>query len=150
MKTIKFPSDSSKQQEKEKLDKLVQSSKEVIYGISTVFPFNFFPDTITVVKEKVDITYGVFFSSKEVFSILTPDIRGVVIDHGLYFATLHFEVIGYERNPDPVKYLKVGEAVRMRRIILGLIACDKEKIDLSHFSTKELRTKLEEIGMART
>lgn len=155
MKTIRFPLkktppiDQKKEEAKQQIDKLVQNSSEIICRYKTVFPFDFFPDQIVVTRDKVDIIYGVFFLSKEVLSILIPNIYEITIDFSLLFATLTFRVIGFQDDPLPVTFLKKNEAIILRRIITGMVIAHKENIDLKHFDVKELRQKLEQIGNAR-
>lgn len=67
----------------------------------------------------------------------------------MLFATLTFEIVGPEKNPHKIKYLKIREALKAKRIIIGLKACFDEKIDTTKLSTSELITKVEEIGKSR-
>ena len=49
----------------------------------------------------------------------------------------------------PVSYLWKRDAIKARRIILGLIAAKSEKLDLSKIPRDEVAFKLEEIGKSR-
>jgi hypothetical protein len=80
---------------------------------------------------------------------LIKNILGVTVSSGLFFSTLNIEVIGFEENPEPVKYLLNEDARKIKRIITGLIACAREGIDTSEINYSELIRKTEEIGRLR-
>lgn len=135
-----------------KLDNLVKKTNRRILSIQSVFPFDFFPDTVHIDENKVDVIHRTFFWEKQMFPILIKNINGANITTNPFFATLSIEVTGYEKNPRPIRFLKRNDAVRARRIILGLVACAKEGrkgIDLSKIPLTELREKVEEIGKSR-
>lgn len=69
-----------------------------------------------------------------------------------FFSTLKIELGpgGFQQNPPSVKYLKKQEALKARRIIMGLIICHKEKVNLSKISKEELLDKVEEIGRIKS
>jgi hypothetical protein len=135
--------------DRQKLDQLVSDSAEVIYRCKNIFPFDFFPDQVIIDKTKIDLIYGLFFASKEVFTIMHKDLHAITMDYDLFFATIDFEVSGYEHDPGPIKFMSRKDALIVRRITLGIIASQKEGIDLSKLTTQELRIKLEEIGKAK-
>lgn len=143
------PMDSGYQKEKHKLDQLVSKSNRVLMRVTAVFPFDFFPNTVVIDENKVDLVYRTFFFSQQVFSILTKNINFVTIEAGPIFATLIMEVKGFEQNPLPIRYLWKNDAIRARRMIMGLVACAHENINLSVFTLRELKRKVEEIGIAR-
>jgi hypothetical protein len=146
---IKTKANPKKKKEAKKLDDLVKKSSRELFRMSTVFPFDLFPNTITVDEEKVNIIYRYFFNlEKNIFSILIKNITGVYIRNFWFLTAMTFEVTGYETNPEPVRFLYTRDAIRARRIILGLVACEKEKVDISKIPTDELVAKAEEIGKA--
>jgi hypothetical protein len=62
---------------------------------------------------------------------------------------LDIEVIGFENDPPPLKFLWAADATKARRIITGLTTAIKEGIDLSKIPAEDLTKKVEEIGIAR-
>lgn len=134
------------QVQQENLDKVVDASKRLLYKCSTVFPMTLFPDTVVVDQNKVDIVYSNFFFSKSVFTIMVDDIRTVKVNAGPFFATMMFEVIGYERNPEPVRFLPKRSAFEVRRLIMGLIAARKERVNLEKIDPRIVKKKVLEIG----
>jgi hypothetical protein len=163
IKTIKFPLKKPPQSSskppiidppekvaaKQKLDKLVKESSEVLYQIKNVFPFDLFVDEIIVTRQRIDIIYGLFFFSKEVISIEVENIFDVNLDFDPIFATIEFMMRMGQEDPEPVKFLWKKEATKMRQIVTGLIATTKQKVDLKSLSKDELVVKLVEIGKAR-
>jgi len=137
----------------QKLDNLIKKSKRTLFEVTTVFPFDFFPDRLRIDEIKVDIISHEFFFTKHLISIMIKNINSATMSTGVFFATLNLEVTGFvtghKVKPYPVKYLWKKDAIRARRIILGLIAVEKEKIDLSKVHTDHLVPKIEEIGKAR-
>ncbi|MEO6508701.1 MAG: hypothetical protein ABIO02_02000 [Patescibacteria group bacterium] len=133
----------------QKIDNLVKSSSEVLYRAKNFFPFDLFPDEIIVMRQRVDIVYGLFFSSKEILSIEIKNLFDVNLDFDLLFAAIDFKLTVGQEEPGTVKFLKKREAIELRRIVVGLIAAYREKIDISSLTKEELLPKLIEIGKAR-
>lgn len=138
--------------EKKKLDSLVQKTSRVLIRISTVFPFEFFPTIVTVDEKKVSISRGIFFSSRTIESILVKDIRTVIVSSNILFASVKIQLgpmATAEQGPPTIYWLWKNDADRLRRIILGLVACEEEDIDLSQFEKRDLIRKVDQIGNAR-
>lgn len=132
----------------QKLDSLVEHASAPLFTLSSVWPFDLFPNKIIIGENKVDFIYNDFFWTKHTFSALVKNINNVQISVGPFFASLTLEMIGYEANPGSVKFLPVREAARARRIIMGLAACAKEEVDLADLRHDEVLSKVEQIGMA--
>lgn len=136
--------------ETQKIDRVIEKTGRKLFEISSVFPFDFFPDKIVIDENKVSLIFGIFFFSEQVFPIFIKDIKNVTVSSSILFASLTFELTGYEKNPQKIKYLWIPGAMRARRIITGLVACHAEKIDTTKLSESKLLEKVEEIGRART
>ncbi len=141
--------------EKTKLDLLVTKSHRRLIEVSTVFPFDFFPDTIRIDENKIDVIYRNFFSVKHIVPVLIGDIATVILSSGVVFASIHIQ-LNKPRPPEmdpflsePINYFWKKDAIKARRIILGLVVAKKEKVDISKISLSELIPKIEEIGKAK-
>lgn len=130
------------------LDNLVRRANNVLFRAETVFPFDFFPDVLIVDQNKIDVITRNFFYSEQIYSILIRDIQAVHIEKSLFFSVLKVEVTGFETNPPPIRYLKNEEALRARRIIMGLVAASKERIQMGTIPQGEVLHKVEAIGRA--
>lgn len=133
----------------EKLQMLRDNAGELLFSCTSIFPFTLFPDTVSIDPNKVDITHRLFFFSKNIRTLLIEDIRFVNVATNLFFAQLHFEVVGYEKNPDPVRFLSKKDAIKAKQIITGLIAARKKNVSLKNVKNKSLTKSAKKIG-ART
>ncbi len=134
----------------EEVNQLIKKSHQTLLKIKTMFPFTLFPDRVLIDQYKVDIIYGIFFFSEQVFTVPIKNVNGASVSTDLFFGRLLIEINGYNENPTAVKFLRKQDAIRARRIITGLVACDKEGIDLSPLSYEQVVHKVEEIGRARS
>jgi len=132
----------------EKLEQLIKSSS-VLLNISTVFPFDLFPDNIVIDKEKVNIIYREFFGSGQVQSILIKDINSLDMESSIFFATLRMTIRGDPQHQILIRYLKRDDAIQARKIIQGLITSDREGVELEKIPDGDLARKLEELGETR-
>lgn len=135
--------------EEQKLDNLLERSNRIIFSTRTVFPFDFFPDEVTIDETKIQIIKKTFFYTQQTFPILIEDIHNVTASSSLFFASVKFEVAGSEENPGDLTFLWNSDAYKIKRIVTGITAAIKEGVDLSAIPTSELKQKLETIG-ART
>ncbi len=135
---------------KEKLNQLLDRSNDVLYELSSVFPFDFFPDKIIIDTSKVTIIANMFFFSGEVHTVLIKNVRDVVVEMSILFATLKMTVFDYKTDSIKICYLKRSEAMKARRIILGLMAISKEGVDLSKLTKEDaVVDKIEKLGMSQ-
>jgi hypothetical protein len=130
-----------------KLQDLAREARSIIFETKTVFPFDLFPNTLTICPNRITITDHGFLYSDE-YPLPIEVITGARLYKTLLFASLTIETFGY-RKPPPLKYLRVDHARLARRYILALIECYRQNIDLSHYHPTELRLLLKEIGMVR-
>ena len=82
-----------------KFNDTVKASRRILFRAKTVFPFDLFLDEIVIDENKVDIIYGIFFYSREVFSIPYRQINGVSSTTGIFFGGLQIEIEGFNKNP---------------------------------------------------
>lgn len=127
---------------KNSIKKIANNSKKIAQ-IKSVFPFDLFPNTISLDKQKIDIVFYRFPAFRKVFTLFYEDVRTVKIIEGLFFATLYFELKGYEQNPEPIRLLKKDQANKIRRLILGLCVATKEKAKIKKGpKTKKILRKI--------
>lgn len=130
----------------EHLRELQRATHRVIYQVSALFPFDFFPDTIVVSETKVEFIYRYFFATEEVFPVNLHDILTVSISSNPFFSELSMQIVGYETNPRPIRFLPRYQATLAKNIITGLAIADREGIDLSQYSIEDIRRRAAEIG----
>ncbi len=129
-----------------RLRSLAVGANRVLLQVSTVFPFDLFPDSIIVDENKISVIKRDFFANKRMFSTFHKDVVSVTLNTSLFFATLIIEIVGVENRPPPIKYLLKNDAIKARRLILGLAAAAKEKIDVKEIPLSELYNLTQQIG----
>src|SRR5258708_24459589 len=115
-----------------KIDKLAGFGHEdpILYTLTSVFPYDFFPTKMSIEKTKVNIVRHIFFGAREIESILISEISNVEVFTSLFFASLQVTVRLPSVPPKVVKYLRVDETLRAQRIIQGLMTRLSLHVDL--------------------
>ena len=131
--------------EVDKLNKIVTESNHIIYELSSVFPFQLFPDKVIIDENKITIARKELFF-KRVYSIMYDDILTVRVNRGILFAAIEFKVKRFGKNIRPITYLSPKDAAMAKKYIVALVEAKKAKIDMSKLSVDQIREKLEEIG----
>ena len=134
------------QEEVRKLDKSVSASEDSLVSVSTVFPFELFPDKVIVDSTKVTIIKQSFFYVYHTESILIKDLVTVVVETSLFFAAVRFVDRFFADNPTSVHYLWKEDAERIRTVIHGLMVASDQNIEIKDVPSSTLVPKLEQIG----
>jgi|SRR3989344_878576 len=124
---------------------LLEKSEKPLIRVRAVFPFDFFPDELTVDVSKVNFIHKELLS-KRVQSIYIRNISDVVVNTGIFFANLGIIDFGFAGNSINVNYLKNNEALKVRRIIQGLVVCARQGIDITQFEAEHFKYKIELLG----
>lgn len=132
-----------------KLEKLLKGSGEILIQLKSLFPFDLFPDEISVSLNKVDITIRQFFSfNNYYYSFPIEDINQIFVSSSIFFAAL--EIVHKEGTaPVKIKFLEKDKALKTARLIRGLMTAKKQGVDpvlLANLNKKILIKKLEELG----
>lgn len=131
----------------DKLNVLADLSREILFEAKSVYPYELFPDKITICLNRITITYKKPFSLDE-RPIPVEYLNTAHVTRGLFFASLSIETFGVER-PNPIHHLKIDDANTARRYILGLIECKKNGVNYVEYDIEEIKEKLLEIGQIR-
>ena len=132
--------------EMQKFTTVLNASEKILFKTSSVFPFDLFPDEITIDECKINIVFHEFFLSEDIHSITIDMIKDVKVEHGPFFASLKIVPDGYPGQPLEVRYLKRGDAVKARRIVQGLIVAKKQGLDLTKLDVYDFINKIESLG----
>ena len=125
---------------------LVEKSDQVLIKIKAVFPFDFFPNHISVDVNKVNIVTNDFLSQR-IHSVLIKDISDIYVDSGILFASLNIIDWGFNNNKSiTINYLKKDEASQALKIIQGLMVGARQNVDLSKIDVPDFKNKVEIIG----
>lgn len=110
------------------LTQLMNGSRRIIFKLASVFPFDIFPDEITIDEYKVNIVFHDLFS-EDIHSINIEMIKDINVEISLFFATLKIIPDGYPGHMLTISFLKKDEAVKARSIIQGLMVLRKHRVD---------------------
>ena len=130
----------------DKVKELARKSTQILYQLTTVFPFDFFPDTITINANKIDIVRSEFFFSHNTTSIPIRDIANVEVETTPFFATLKLINIRAPMRPINISFLKIHEAKKAKNIIDGLLVATEQGADISSLEPKVFLPQIERLG----
>ncbi len=140
-----------KNEARKELEQAIRGSHEVLLSATTVFPFTFFPDTVTVDRVKLTIMHRTFFSTAEIISIRVEDILNVTANVGPVFGALH--IVSRVLSPDKpyeIKFLWRSDALHLKRIIQGYVIAIQKKIDVTPLTSEELADMLNKLSLENT
>ncbi|OGE17404.1 hypothetical protein A3F00_00955 [Candidatus Daviesbacteria bacterium RIFCSPHIGHO2_12_FULL_37_11] len=123
----------------------------VLLKISAIFPFDLFPDTVTIDSDKVSVICKNIFGMQDISSVLIENISHVDVSTGILTCTLHIIDSSNYRNPiDIIAHnLHHSDALKARKLIQGLIAARKHNIPLPGPNSPEYLSEAEKLGEER-
>lgn len=130
-----------------RLARLINRSSDVLASATTVFPFDLFPNTITVDRTKITIIKRDFLWSEKVMSIRIEDILNVSTSVGPLFGSLTIasRVMSTEDH-FTTSFFWRSDAIYLKHIIQGYVIARHNKIKTSHLSKDELIQTLAKLG----
>lgn len=138
---------TSQQRTTEELVEAIGNSNDVLARVNTVFPFAFFPSTLTVDRTKLTITERDFFKTGEVLSIRIEDILNVTAHVGPFLGSIKISTRFFNpEKPYIVDKLKRADALMIKRILQGYLIARQNNIDCSSLPTDKLAVVLDELG----
>jgi hypothetical protein len=142
--------EAKKQQNaQKKLQSLTKHCDKVLLKIKTVFPFDLFPDTVTIDENKISVISSSFFASESVTTILLKEVTDVIVETSIFFAKLVFTYSHHPMKPmtTSVTFLKKKDALEAKRIIQGMLVLRRgENVDLSNTHPEKILSQIEELG----
>jgi hypothetical protein len=140
-----------KEEEKaqQKFSDLTQAGTKEIFRVSSAFPYNFFPEIVTVDRTKINYVNKNFISTQQVRVIAIADIAEISVATSPWLASVTIVDKSLTGQPLTIHHLSRSDAITLRRIVQGLIITSKQGIDLSQITGQDLIDKLEEIGSTK-
>lgn len=126
----------------------VAQQNEVLFTVRTVFPFDFFPDTIIVDRFKVQINKAFFFASYRVTTVPISETLNIKVTHGLFFAQVHIEDF-MARVSTKIEYLPNADATELGELVQGMVIAMKQKASLQQDTSLNIARAAEELGSTR-
>ena len=113
------------------LVELFDKPTSVLMKLKTFFPFDLFPDKISIDLIKITIGKNIFFSSSQIKNILMKDIVYVKTETSIFMATLKITEGRDKQNPYVIKPLKKDDAIKAGKIISRLVIGRSESLSFS-------------------
>lgn len=133
-------------EEVQKLYRETRQAGEVLYSANTAFPFTLFPDTVTIDREKLTISYHYFFKVARVASTPLDDIEAVDANVGPFFGSLRVTSSFFVNNTRYVRFLWRADAEKIQSILQGYKLAKEKDVDLSAIDKSNLVDMLCELG----
>ena len=131
-----------------KLGLLTDKSQKILFRAHIIFPLDLFPDCIVIDETKVSLIKHTFVKSEEVRNVLIEDISDVNINITMFLASLEIVNSSNQRFPIKLKLvnLRPKDAIKARKIIQGLIAAKRSKIELGEVNKDDVSYELQALG----
>lgn len=133
-------------EQEERLKNLTRESQHVLYKCQTVFPFDFFPDVISIEPTQVNVRKKTFYGTDHLLTIPIKNISDVHLQTTPFFSSLQFVDRSYAENTLTVDYLRTADAERVRKIVQGLIIAMGEAVDVGRIKPATLKKQAEKLG----
>lgn len=128
---------------------LMKMSNRIVFELSSVFPWDLFPNTICIEESRITFIKRIFFGVSEVHSVDIKDISNIFINTSPFFAEIEVISRTFTENSMKMNKFKKSEAIYARRIIEGLRTLLLEKIDTSQFEISDLKITLERLSITQ-
>lgn len=139
---------SKDEETSKKISTLMKNSDSPLYKCTAVWPFDFFPNEISIEVTQINVKKRFFYGSERVSSIPIKNLADVIVTTSPFFASLEIIDSSFTENSVKVDYLPKKKAERAREIIQGLIVASKEGVDLTKLDVNAIKQKLQIIGNA--
>jgi hypothetical protein len=136
----------TKASETAKLHEAVKKSQRHLIKATAVFPFDLFPDTITIDRQKLTIVHRTFFFIQQTISVQLADVKNVEANLGPFFGSLTITSQHFKNNVQHINFLPRRDVVQVQHILQGIIVANNRKIDISKVDHDKLQVMLKELG----
>ncbi len=140
---------AKKEEDRQTVSDLIKKSNRCIISISSLFPWDLFPNTIEVEESRVTLIFRQLLSSQS-YSVNIKDISNVFIESSAFFASLKIVSRTFVENDITVGHLNPKKALRVQMVIEGLRTFAEHNIDTSNYEVNELIAKIEEFHKNNT
>ncbi|MBI2009479.1 hypothetical protein HYS84_03705 [Candidatus Saccharibacteria bacterium] len=128
------------------LNKVTLRSHEIMFKAKTVFPFDLFPDTVVIDREKLTIAEHLFFFVGRTISVPVRDILSVEVDTGPFFGQIKLVSRYFFTNPQSIHFLWRSHAIKLQCLLQGYIIAYERDIDCRNIERDHLEKLLLDLG----
>lgn len=134
------------EQSRQKFHQLIEKQSEVLFQIKTVFPFDLFPDQLTIRPNKIEVILNQFFFTNQIESVPLQDIAHVKVERSPFFAKLSITNIRKRDTPIVLNFLMPHDAIKAKKLIEGLLVVQEAGADISTIDASKHVEELERLG----
>ncbi len=125
-------------QENEEIREVLSHVDKPLLVIHSVFPFDLFPDCLSINPIEVVFIHNMFFFSSYEMSMPVADIGDISLSKAPFFATLKILPNSFIKDePIKIEWLTWKDAVKAHDLLQGLITLKKQKVDIAKLSADE-------------
>jgi len=136
--------------ETEKLVTMMEADQLPLVSVSTVFPFDLFPNKIVVDRSKITLVRNTFFFTHQVESFMIKDLMSVIVESSLFFATIKLVDRFFTDDPTEIRYLFKSDAEKIRTVVHGLMIAASGDVNVEKVPRGVLVDNLEKLGSPST
>lgn len=136
--------------EESKVNDLFRAGRKILYKIKTLFPFDLFPDELTIDPIKVNHVHRMFFFTEQINTYLLENIKSITMENFLVFSKIILFDDKSINSGVVIGPFFRKDALKAYNLIHGLMASLKRKVDITRIRADKDLEKLTGIGMAIT
>jgi hypothetical protein len=149
----KITVEKEKEEVKQRFQDIAARQETELLRAKTIFPIDFFPDTIVIDTTKLTICNKQFFATEYITTIPLKDISDVTLQTAFFMAGITIKYMPQASSPGMnhtieanVSSLWRQDAIKAKNILKGVMVAKAEDIDISKLPPKEVATVIEQFG----
>lgn len=128
------------------LVELANTTEKTLFSARAVFPFELFPDTLRIDRQKITVIHNDFLKMAHTTSIRLMDLGNVEAILGPFFGTIILTSQYYRNNTQTINFLTRNDAIHAQRLLQGFMVAHNANIDTVNISEEKLIELLNRIG----
>ncbi|HVX56524.1 MAG TPA: hypothetical protein VHA37_02225 [Candidatus Saccharimonadales bacterium] len=124
----------------------VKKADNILLKAQAVFPFDLFPDTITIDRQKLTLVRRRFLIDRQTLSVQLSDIKNVQATLGPLFGSITVISQNFANSTQTIRYLSRRDVIAIQRILQGFIVAHNEGVDMSDIDDDTLKQLLDRLG----
>jgi hypothetical protein len=125
---------------------LANTTERTLLLAKAVFPFELFPDTLRIDRQKITVIHNDFLKMAHTTSIRLKDLGNVEVVLGPFFGTIILTSLYYRNNTQTINFLTRNDAIHAHRLLQGFMVAHNANIDTDNISEEDLIELLYRIG----
>ncbi|HSX09259.1 MAG TPA: hypothetical protein VLF93_03840 [Candidatus Saccharimonadales bacterium] len=144
---------AQEEENKKKFENIADRREIELLRVKSLFPFDFFPDTVVIDTTKISISRKQFFATEYVVTIPLKDLSDATLQTASFMGSIIIKYMPQSNSPgmnEPVDIkitkLSRGDAIRMKNILKGILVANAEEIDIAQLEPKDIVNVIEKFG----